>query len=196
MTKIAVYSPRFWWRAPAENIRDWVPYDPDGSGKAPRWPNISDHNWPAITQAVVSVSRALAAGRWRALDDEDEDDWGEVTIVSEPLNTEERGIVDAWFGNAEPVQVDPWLPWINNGRHRLWHTLDHFGTELVPICGMALEYANEADISYLGSDWSSSFAEDLTKLQEIRWFDGTDGLNRRFLDSMTTAAHGGIPEPA
>ncbi|MDO5865207.1 MULTISPECIES: hypothetical protein [Paenarthrobacter] len=136
MTYIYISEPNFWWRADVGQIRKFVPVDPDVDDGRRRWPDRDEQRWDLIAQAVTQVSQALAAGEWEK--DEDQGSHGLVRIDAEELTGTEKKIVQKWFSMDEPVRMDPWFEPIQNGRHRLWSTLDFFGSDPVPIKGDAI----------------------------------------------------------
>jgi hypothetical protein len=192
MTDIYISEPNFWWRADAEQIRKFVPVDPDVEDGHQRWDDRDEQRWNLVAQAVIQVSRALAAGRWEP-DEEDDGAHGLVRIDAEELSSTEKKIVQRWFGGAEPVRMDPWFEPLQNGRHRLWSTLNFFGSEPVPIKGDALGYATPADTEVLGQNWQQLFEMNIQDLAAVGWFDTTDPVNIRFAEALKTAARGEHP---
>ncbi|MUU73401.1 hypothetical protein [Pseudarthrobacter sp. GA104] len=89
--------------------------------------------------------------------------------------------------------MDPWFEPLQNGRHRLWSTLDFFGSELVPIKGDALGYATPLNTQELGENWHRLFKMNLQELDAVDWFDTSDPVNIRFADALRTAARGEHP---
>lgn len=194
MTDIYVSKPNFWWRADAGRIQEYVPFNPDVEDGHQRWPDRDDQRWDLVAQAVIQVSRALAAGEWEP-DEEDGRAYGLIRIDADELTRTEKKIVRAWFGAAQPVRVDPWFEPLQDGRHRLWATLEAFGTELVPIKGDAVGYANHLDTEMLGKDWPTFFEKNLEDLAAVTWFDAADPVNIRFADALKSAARGAFPAP-
>lgn len=192
MTDIFISEPKFWWRADAGQIRKFVPVDPDVEDGRQRWDDREQIRWGLVTQAVIKVSQALAASEWER-DEEDEGAHGLVRIDTEDLTAQEKKIVQKWFSMDEPVRMDPWFEPLQNGRHRLWSTLDFFGSEPVPIKGDALGYANPADTEVLGQNWQQLFVMNVQDLAAVDWFDTADPVNIRFTNALRTAAGGHFP---
>ncbi|MFC7849389.1 hypothetical protein ACFUTU_13035 [Arthrobacter sp. NPDC057388] len=193
MTYIYISEPSFWWRAEAAQLRQFVPIDPDVDDGRRRWPDRDEQRWNLVAQAVTQVSQALAAGQWEP--DEDNSGHSLVRIDAEELSNTEKNIVRKWFSVDEPVGMDPWFEPLQNGRHRLWSTLDFFGSEPVPIKGDAIGYANPADAEVLGANWQHLFAKNVEELEAVTWFDATDPVNVRFENALRTAARGEHPAP-
>ncbi|QIM17595.1 hypothetical protein G7066_00685 [Leucobacter coleopterorum] len=191
---IPVATPRFWWRAPASQLRAWVSSDPDvDDGGRSRWDDRDQQRWILIAEVVADVGDALANGGWET--DDENDLYGFVNIDrdSSSLTATELKIISSWFRHAEAVRVDPWFDSLTNGRHRLWATLPHFAERQVPICSDALSYANPSDAEVLSATWPSLYVTDLEQLAALEWFDDTDPLNRAFVSSVRTAATGVFP---
>lgn len=144
----------------------------------------------------MQVSHALAAGEWEP-DDEDNDGRSHclIRIDAGGLTDTETKIVRRWFGSAEPVRMDPWFEPLQNGRHRLWSTLDFFGNELIPIKGDALGYATPLNTEVLGPSWPQLFEMNVQDLDTVDWFDASDPVNVRFANALRTAARGEHPAP-
>ena len=143
------------------------------------------------------VSRELAAENWTTTADfvpAQDVAYGYVSVqlADLELTARELDIVHAWFNAAEAVRADPWFQ-IQGGRHRLWLTKAHFGTELIPVQASELLYATEPNIAELGENWSQPYTIQLEELDEVTWFDREDVLNQRFIRSMRTAAAGELP---
>lgn len=192
MTDIFISEPNFWWRADAGQIRKFVPVDPDVDDGHQRWDDRDQIHWDLVAQAVIQVSHTHAAGGWEH-DEEDDGAHGLVRINAEGLTAQEKKIVQKWFSMDEPVRMDPWFEPLQNGRHRLWSTLDFFGSEPVPIKGDALGYANPADTEVLGQNWQQLFVMNVQDLAAVDWFDTTDPVNIRFANALRTAAGGHFP---
>lgn len=186
-------KPKFWWRAPALQMRQWVPGDPNALRGGFRWHDRRQQRWPPIAAAVVSVSESLAAGEWHADEDLGPGERGAVNVELGSLTLTEKAIVQSWFSLSEEVCVDPWFEPLVNGRHRLWATLDYFGESLVPIAGDALGYANPESVAALGKTWAGSFVKHVEELRSVEWFQRSDPVNQRFVASLETAADGQIP---
>jgi hypothetical protein len=195
MTTISVTHPRFWWRGTSTDLRALVNEDPDiTDGRLPRWADTAQQRWDHIAAAVADVGDRLANQGWVV--DPDFPDNGNVTLaLATPLQPTELHIVRAWFSGAEAVRVDPWWEPIENGRHRLWATLPHFGDRLIPIKGSAVQYANPDDAAAIGSVWPSLAAGNLQDLNGVTWFNRVDPVNRTFRDALSTAANGRFPSP-
>lgn len=142
---------------------------------------------------MTQVGDALAAGSWSV--DPEFNDRGFVALHGYPgdLTETEQGIVSAWFRSSEAVEFDPWFEPLTNGRHRLWGTMPHFGSALIPIRGSALGYANAADVEALGDDWPSLYANDIEELDALDWFEVEDPLNASFRECLVAAASGEFP---
>lgn len=194
MTDIYISEPNFWWRTDAARMRTFVPLDPDVEDGHQRWDDRDEQRWDLIAEAVIQVSKALAAGEWEP-DDEEDDGRNSclIQIDAGELTGTETKIVRRWFGAAEPVRMDPWFEPLQNGRHRLWATLDFFGSELVPIKGDALGYATPLNTQELGENWHRLFKMNVRDLDAVDWFDTTDPVNIRFADALRTAARGEHP---
>jgi hypothetical protein len=196
MIDIHVYTPRLWWRGAPAQIRLIVRTDPDISDGHQRHTDRDCQRWDLIAQAVAQVSRALAAGDWKA-GVVTEIDVGTVQIAGGDLTDMEKGIVQAWFTKVEPVCADPWSNEVQAGRHRLWLTRDFFGDEQVPIVGRELGFANPAHAKEVGPCmWAlmaKSFASHVEDLKKLDWFDRDDPVNRRYIDALETAARGEFP---
>lgn len=190
---ISISEPNFWWRADAGQVRKFVPVDPDVDDGRQRWDDRDEQRWNLIAQAVIQVSQALASAEWES--DDDDIDHGWVRIDAGDLTKTEKKIVQKWFSAAEPVRMDPWFEPLQNGRHRLWSTLDFFGSEPVPIKGDAIGYANPADAEVLGNDWQHFFVKNVEELHAVTWFDTADPVNIRFADALKTAARREFPAP-
>ncbi|ERI36452.1 hypothetical protein M707_16260 [Arthrobacter sp. AK-YN10] len=191
MTDIFISEPNFWWRADAAQIRKFVPVDPDVDDGRQRWDDRDEQRWNLVARAVTQVSQALAAGGWEQ--EEDQGSHGLVRIDVEGLTTTEKKIVRKWFSSDEPVRMDPWFEPLQNGRHRLWSTLDFFGSEPVPIKGDAVGYANPADAEALGANWQQFFVKNVEELGTVDWFDTADPVNIRFANALRTAAEVQFP---
>ncbi|WP_314192007.1 hypothetical protein [uncultured Arthrobacter sp.] len=191
MTDIFISEPNFWWRADAAQIRKFVPVDPDVDDGRQRWDDRDEQRWNLIARAVTQVSQALATGGWEQ--EEDQGSHGLVRIDAGGLTDTEKKIVRKWFSADESVRMDPWFEPLQNGRHRLWSTLDFFGSEPVPIKGDALGYANPADTEVLGQNWQQLFVMNVQDLAAVDWFDTTDPVNIRFANALRTAAGGHFP---
>jgi hypothetical protein len=139
--------------------RKFIPVDPDVEDQRQRWDDRDHQRWDLVAQAVMQVSRALAAGEWEW--HEDESNHGLVRIDAEELTGTEKKIVRKWFSADEPVRMDPWFEPLQNGRYRLRSTLDFFGSEPVPIKGDVVGYANPLDAEVLGKDWQQLFARNV-----------------------------------
>ena len=116
-------------------------------------------------------------------------------LVPGILTSTEQKIVRKWFSVDEPVRMDPWCEPLQNGRHRLWSTLDFFGNEPVPIKGDAIGYANPADTGVLGANWQHLFVKNVEELEAVTWFDNADPVNVRFANALKAAAGGVHPAP-
>ena len=196
MTSIPVAHPAFWWRMPVERARQVVPEDPDLESRRRRWSDRDQQRWPLIAQAVIRVSDALAEGHWLAPDDPPSlSSPAEVQVATDDLTPTELHIVRTWFSFGEAIRLDPWANTPLNGRHRLWATIEHFETQLIPVAGEALGYTNPEDLDVQGPDWPQLFADHLDEMKFCDWFDESDLLNMRFLAAMQTAARGEIPSP-
>lgn len=195
-TLISVATPRFWWRTTAAQVRRWVPLDPDATDGGQRNPDRDYQRWDLVAAAVAQVGQELAAGSWSV--DPEIDDCGFVALHGYPgdLTQTEQHIVSAWFKATEAVQFDPWFEPLTDGRHRLWGTMPHFGTALIPIRGDALRYANPTGAEVFGDGWPSLYADHVEKLDALEWFDAGDPLNASFRRSLLTAASGEFPPPA
>lgn len=191
MTDISIFEPNFWWRADAGQLRKFVPVDPGVDDGRRRWPDRDEQRWDLIAQAVSQVSQALAAGNWEP--DEDDNGHGLVRIDTGNLTSTEQNIVQKWFSLDEPVRMDPWFEPLQNGRHRLWSTLDFFGNELIPIKSDALGYATPENTEVMGPKWPELFEMNIQDLAAVNWFDTTDPVNIRFAETLRTAARGEHP---
>jgi hypothetical protein len=184
MTTIQINQPHFWWRAPANTIRRWVRRDPDAIDGQQRHPDRDEQDWRGLAQAVSSVSRVLAAGRWQPSSDET----GEVVIVAPPFGHNEPTMLRQWFAYPDEVRFDPWIGQVCSGRHRLWGTLPYFGNRLVPVQSNVLTTAVD-----FGPDQAEQYQESLERLQKLSWFDASDPVNQRFVASLKIAAEGRTP---
>ncbi|MCS6576457.1 hypothetical protein NYS52_18165 [Curtobacterium flaccumfaciens pv. flaccumfaciens] len=196
MTTITVTHPRFWWRGTSADLRAWVDEDPDLSDRlsGPRWPDTMQQRWDYIAAAVADIGDELAQHAWTV--NPMFPDNGDVTLtLPVALAPTEVKIVRAWFSNAEAVRVDPWWEQIENGRHRLWGTLPHFGARLIPVKGSAIGYANPLDAAAIGPTWPALAADNLQELDALNWFNQADPVNRTFRNALSAAAAGSFPSP-
>ncbi|MGJ1428916.1 hypothetical protein ACR8AL_14520, partial [Clavibacter sepedonicus] len=193
MGHIPVAVPRFWWRADAATVQFWASSNPDIDDNKIRHADADEHNWQAIADAVVAVGNALASRSWTF--DADSPLYADLDLPDYPgeLSQIEQDIVRSWFNYWEAVRFDPWDLQPENGRHRLWRTLPHFGTALIPICGSALGYATPENVAALGPSWPQDFARQLYLLRTSSAFDGTDAVNVQFEASMVDASQGRLP---
>lgn len=194
MANVCVAEPNFWWRAPANRVRQLVSTDLGVIDGRRRWDNRDLLDWSLIARAVTEVSESVAAGTWTP--DPEGGSGCHVPINTDNLSAGELGIVRSWFSESEAVRVDPWIGRVMNGRHRLWSTLDKFGTALVPIAGSELQHANELETVGAVKTWVNIFNESLKEFNTLDWFDYEDPMNRRFVTAMDQAAKGQHPTPA
>ncbi|WP_433673885.1 hypothetical protein [Microbacterium gorillae] len=172
-----------------------MPADPDVEDGHVRHPDHDDQRWALIADIVARVGDALAAGNWDT--DEGYPGQGFVTVDGYPgdLTSTEQEIVSGWFGIAEPVRFDPWFEPLTSGRHRLWGTMPHFGTRLVPIKSDVLDYVTPESVPLLGKDWHQMYVANVEELDSLPWFDARDPLNVAFRSALVTAASRQFPSP-